>query len=81
MSVRINYYVNVLSGFLILDRTLSLLASLSRWYNNEKVILLDNLTFYPGERSAENETCEGVGSEGNHDLGDSVGRADRFIRC
>ncbi|EFS07374.1 hypothetical protein HMPREF9525_00603 [Enterococcus faecium TX0133a04] len=28
-----------------LDRTLSLLASLSRWYNNEKVILLDNLTF------------------------------------
>ena len=45
MSVRINYYVNVLSGFLILDRTLSLLASLSRWYNNEKVILLDNLTF------------------------------------
>lgn len=31
--------------------------------------MLDNLTFYPEERSAENETCEGVGSEGNHDLG------------
>jgi hypothetical protein len=41
----------VASSFL--DRTLSLLASLSRWYNNEKVILLDNLTFLSREKGVQ----------------------------
>lgn len=55
MDKLLREYSKVFSHFFVfLDRTLSLLASLSRWYNNEKVILLDNLTFYPGERSAEN---------------------------
>ncbi|ROX35749.1 hypothetical protein EGW48_11995 [Enterococcus faecium] len=41
MDKLLREYSKVFSHFFVfLDRTLSLLASLSRWYNNEKVILL-----------------------------------------